>query len=106
MTLNTISTNEGKKEKEGRVFTSNKYDTYYVVDKGKWTDGDELIILATNKDNTFLSWSIVSVKIRKGKYVHTSIKRTLGKDLSTKFFKALIGEGTLSSDEFNTIDCL
>ena len=35
--------------KEGRVFTSNKYDTYYVVDKGKWTDGDELIILATNK---------------------------------------------------------
>ena len=73
------------------MFTSNEYGTYYVVDKGMWTGGNELIVLATDKKDVFMSWSIVSVKIRKEKYVHESIKRIADKELATKYFKHLIG---------------
>lgn len=92
--------------KEGNVFTSNQYDTYYVVDKGMKKDGNELIVLATNNKEGFLSWSIVSIWMRKGKYVHESIERKAGKELSSKYFKYLIGEGDLSVDDINTLDCL
>lgn len=92
--------------KEGKVFTSNVYDTYYVVDKGMWTGGNELIVLATNNKEKLLSWSIVSVKIKKGKYVHTGIKRMASKELSIKFFKYLIGEGELTGEDMDFLDCL
>lgn len=92
--------------KEGNVFTSNVYGTYYVVDKGMWTGGNELIVLATDKKEVFMSWSIVSVMIRKGKYVHKSIERKAGKELSTKFFKYLIGEGELTDEDIDLLDCI
>ena len=95
-----------EKLKEGNVFTSNQYDTYYVVDKGMKKDGKELIVLATNNKDSFLSWSLVSIWMRKGKYVHESIERKAGKELSTRYFKYLIGEGDLSIDDINTLDCL
>ena len=69
-------------------------------------DGNELIVLATNNKEGFLSWSIVSIWMRKGKYVHESIERKAGKELSSKYFKYLIGEGDLSVDDINTLDCL
>ena len=92
--------------KEGSVFTSNEFNTYYVVDKGMWNRGDELIVLATNNRDEFFSWSIVSVKIRNGKYVHKSIQRKAGKELSTKFFKYLIGEGELTDEDIDLLDCI
>ena len=92
--------------KEGNVFTSNEYGTYYVVDKGMWTGGNELIVLATDKKDVFMSWSIVSVKIRKEKYVHESIKRIADKELATKYFKHLIGEGELTDEDIEWLDCI
>lgn len=92
--------------KEGSVFSSNKFDTYYVVDKGMWTGGNELMVLATNNKDVFLSWSIVSIKIRKGKYLHKSIERKADKELTIKFFKYLVGQGELSDDDFDMLDCL
>ena len=92
--------------KEGNIFTSNQYDTYYVVDKGMKKDSSELIVLATNNKEGFLSWSLVSIWMREGKYVHESIERKLGKELSIKYFKCLIGEGDLSIDDIYTLDCL
>ena len=53
-----------------------------------------------------MSWSIVSVMIRKGKYVHKSIERKAGKELSTKFFKYLIGEGELTDEDIDLLDCI
>lgn len=92
--------------KEGNVFTSNKYDTYYVVDKGFNTNGNGLIVLATNNKDNFMSWSIVGVTIRNGKYLHQSIERKAGKDLSTKYFKYLIGERNLSDEELIWLDAI
>ena len=92
--------------KVGNVFTSNEYITYYVVDKGMWTEGNELIVLSTDNKDEFLSWSIVSIAMRNGKYVHKSIESKAGKELATKYFKYLIGEGTLSEDEINMLDCI
>jgi hypothetical protein len=92
--------------KEGNVFSSNKYDTYYVVDKGMWTGGNELMVLATNNNDGFLSWSIVSIKMRNDKYVHKSIERKANKELASKFFKYLIGKGDLSDEDLIILDCL
>jgi hypothetical protein len=39
--------------KEGSVFSTNQYTTYYVVDKGMWTKGDELIVLVTDNKDCF-----------------------------------------------------
>jgi hypothetical protein len=92
--------------KEGSVFSTNQYTTYYVVDKGMWTKGDELIVLVTDNKDAFLSWAIVSIKMRQGKYMHKSIERKAGKELSIKYFKFLIGEGDLSEDDIIMLECI
>lgn len=92
---------------EGEVFSKNIYGTYYVVNKGFLPDKSELIVLATNnKEGTFMSWSLASITIRNGKYVHSSINARLGKDLSRKYFNFIIGKGDLTDEEFNMTDCL
>jgi len=44
--------------------------------------------------------------IRNGKYLHQSIERKAGKDLSTKYFKYLIGERNLSDEELIWLDAI
>lgn len=90
----------------GNIFSSNDYFTYYVVDKDMWAEGDELIVLATDNKEQFQSWSIVSIKMTNGKYVHKSIERNAGKELSIRFFKYLIGEGDLSENDLIMLDCI
>jgi hypothetical protein len=92
--------------KEGSVFSTNQYTTYYVVDKGMRTKGDELIVLVTDNKDAFLSWAIVSIKMRQGKYMHKNIERKAGKELSIKYFKFLIGEGDLSEDDIIMLECI
>ena len=91
----------------GKIYSLNNYGTYYVVDKGFLPNKKELIVLSTNKEEgTLMSWTLSSITIRNGKYVHTSISARYGKELSQKYFNFIIGKGELTDEEFNMIDCL
>ena len=93
--------------KEGNVFSSNKYGSHYVVDKGLNMNKTELVVLSTNrKIDDFLSWAISTISIENDKYVHENTKATAGKILTEKLFLHLTGQRNLTVDEFEMIDCL
>ena len=92
--------------KEGNVFSSNKYGSHYVVDKGLNMNKTELVVLSTNRKDDFLSWAISTISIENDKYVHENTKATVGKILTEKLFLHLTGQRNLTVDEFEMIDCL
>lgn len=91
----------------GEVFSKNeRYEPYYVVDKGISKEGDSLIVLATNRKEGFLSWAITTITIENNKFVHENTEAKAGKELSMRYFKYLIGKGELSEDDINMLDAL
>lgn len=92
--------------KKGEVFSKNdKYDPSYVVDMGMSDDKKALIVLTTNpKENDF--WAITFITIENNKYVHENGGTRGGKDLTTKVFKYLIGQGELTMEDFEWYDAL
>lgn len=92
--------------KEGTVFSINQHGTYYVVDKGFHKSTKKLVVLSTDNKDEFLSWAISTISIEKSKYVHEGIMATAGKELTEKLFKYMIGQGELTDEEFEILDCL
>ena len=93
--------------KVGEVFSKNdKYDPYYVVDKGMGKRGKTLVVLSTNRKDEFLSWAISTITIENGKYVHENTEAKLDKELCEKYFKYLIGQGELSEDDEIMLDAM
>ena len=91
----------------GEVFSKNdRYDPYYVVDKGIGKDNKSLIVLTTNRKDEFLSWAITTITIENHKYVHENTEAKAGKELSIKLFKFLTGQGELSEDDINMLDAI
>ena len=80
--------------KEGELFSSNYFVKYYVIDKAIIPDKNDLIVLSTNNEGeqVFGAYSLCSVKIENGKFVHMSIKRFGSKDEGTHFFNLIIGK--------------
>lgn len=87
--------------KEGVLFTSNKYDSYYVIDKAIIPEKKDLIVLCTNNKDGMYSHALCSVKLEKGFFVHMSIKRFSNKDVASRYFKLIIGE-----EEWTTEDAI
>lgn len=87
--------------KEGELFSQNSYAKYYVIDKALIPDKKDLIVLCTNNEGeqVFGAYSICSVKIGNGKFVHMSIKRYGSRDVATHFFKLIIGEEEWTEDD-------
>jgi hypothetical protein len=92
--------------KVGSVFSSNVYDSYFVVDKGFNKDNTELYVLTTNNKDNMISWAISTITIKNGFFVHENTKATAGKELTEKFFKALTGREKMSIEDFEFFDCL
>ena len=91
----------------GKAFSTNKFGTYYVVDKGFIRDNNnELIVLTTNTKNELISWAISTISIKDGKYIHENTKATAGKELTEKLFKYMIGKGELTEEDRDLIDCM
>lgn len=79
--------------KKEELFSSNIYDKYYVIEKVIIPDKNDLIVLCSNnEDEMYGAYSICSVRIENGKYIHRSIRRYGNKDEATRFFKLIIGE--------------
>ena len=92
--------------KVGVVFsTNNRYSPYYVVDKGFGKDGS-LVVLVTDNKEQFLSWAITTIRIKDDIFVHENTMARAGKELTEKLFKHLIGQGKLSDDDLEILDCL
>lgn len=91
----------------GAVFSSNKYGISYVVDRGINKESNILFVLTSKgNDNEFLSSGIVAITIENGKYIHESVKATAGLELTTKYYKYLIGEGELTDEDIDFLDCI
>lgn len=90
----------------GEVFSKNdRYDPSYVVDMGMSKDNKVLFVLSTNpKENDF--WAITGITIENDKFVHENEGARGGKDLTTKVFKSLIGQGDLTMEDFELYDAL
>lgn len=80
--------------KTGDVFSSNFYNTYYVIDKAIIPNKSILIVLCTNNDgdNMFGAFALCGVKLEKGKLAHWTIRRYGNKEIATRFFNLIIGK--------------
>lgn len=93
--------------KVGEIFSKNdRYDPYYVVDKGMGEGGKSLVVLSTNRKNDYLSWALTTITIENNKFVHENTEAKAGKELSERYFKFLIGQGELSDDDFYMLEAL
>ncbi|WP_051651787.1 HNH endonuclease signature motif containing protein [Prevotella sp. P6B1] len=99
-------TSDGLKEykenlKPGFMFSSNKYDKYYVIDRAFHPKNDSLLVLAKNEqeDGYFGTYSVAMIEIKFNKFVHYSVNRFGHESDATKFYKFLIGEYKLTEDE-------
>ena len=93
--------------KVGGIFSKNdRYDPYYVVDKGMGEGGKSLVVLSTNRKNDYLSWALTTITIENNKFVHENTEAKAGKELSERYFKFLIGQGELSDDDFYMLEAL
>lgn len=92
--------------KTDEVFSRNeRYDPSYVVDMGMSKDNKVLFVLTTNpKEDDF--WAITSITIENNKFVHENEGARGGKDLTTKVFKFLIGQGDLTMEDYEWWDAL
>ena len=93
--------------KVGDVFSKNdKYDPYYVVDRGMGKDHKSLLVLTTNRKDDFLSWALTTITIENNKYVHENTEAKLGEKMTTKLFMFLTGQGELSDEEIGWIEAM
>lgn len=91
----------------GGVFSKNdKYDPYYVVDRGMGKDNKSLVVLTTNRKDNFLSWALTTITIENGKFVHENTEAKLGEEMTTKLFMFLTGQGELTDEDVNWIDAM
>lgn len=97
---------EGLKEYENNlkpdmVFSSNKYDTYYVIERAVIPNRNVLYVLCTNKkgEGYFGTYAITAIDVKYNNYVHVSLNRFGHISDATKFYKYLIGEYELTEDE-------
>lgn len=87
--------------KEGKLFSSNSYGKYNVIDKAIIPGMNDLIVLCKNNggEHVYGAYAICSVKIEKGKFVHMSIKRYGSKDVAVHFFNLIIGKEEWTDDD-------
>ena len=89
---------------EGHVFSSNKYDVYYVLDKAIREDKRDLIVLSSIKpdddDDVFGAYSLCLIKVVNDIFMHKSIKRFSNREDATRFFKIIIGELVATDDDY------
>ena len=85
----------------GLLFSSNKYDKYYVIDRAIVPKRKMLFVLTKNEleDGYFGAYAITAIEIKYNKYTHISAKRFGHESDATKFYKYLIGEYELTEDE-------
>ena len=91
---------------EGALFSSNCYAKYYVIDKAINPIKNELIVLCTNNEgeNMYGAYSLCSIKIENGWFVHMSIKRFGNIKTATHFFKLIIGEEKWTEEDMDEWD--
>ncbi len=78
---------------EGKVFSSNSFGKYYVIDKAIIPNKNDLIVLCTNYEDGFWgAYALCSIKIENENFVHMSIQRYGSKDIALHFFNLLIGK--------------
>lgn len=90
-----------KNLQEGKPFSINSYDTYYVLDSKVVTEKNILVILSHNhqEDGYMGKYSLCIVKIEKGFYLHISFRRFSVRDYATHFYKVLVGKEQLTEDD-------
>ena len=75
------------KLKEGALLCSNRDFKLYVIDRAIIQEKEELIVLCTNKEeSSWGTYSLISVKWLKEKYIHMIIGRYRDKDTAWKNF--------------------
>ncbi len=93
--------------KESVLFSSNNFSKYYVVDSAI-NPNNEIIVLSSSGEGEgiFGAYSLVSIKINKGKFIHTSLKRFGNKENAMHFFNLLAGKEKWTEDDENLWDCI
>lgn len=86
---------------EGKLFSINSYDTYYVLDSQVISEKNMLVILGRNRqeEGYMGTYSLCIVKIDKGFYLHINFRRFSERDYATHFYKVLIGEEQLTEED-------
>lgn len=87
---------------EGKLFSSNVYDKYYVIDKSIIPEKNDLIVLCTNREGegVYGAYALCSIKIENKKFVHMSIRRYGSNEVASRFFKLLTGEEEWTEDDY------
>lgn len=87
--------------KEGELFSSNNYDNYYVIDKAINPQNNKLIVLSRNngEENSYGTYSLCSVEVENGKYIHESLRRFGDRDLATRFFNLFSDKKDWTEDD-------
>lgn len=87
--------------KEGKLFSKNNYDSYYVLESGLVNNKNKLLILSTNfaGENVFGAYSVVCVVVDKGKYGHICLRRFGNKEDAEHFYNVGIGTEEMTEED-------
>lgn len=86
---------------EGKPFSINYYDTYYVLYRKLVKNKNKLIILSHNHqgDGYVGTYALCIIKVDKGFYLHINFRRFGYKDDAIHFYKILIGEEQMTVED-------
>ena len=95
--------------KEGEMFSKGIRDesySYYVIAREINVKENKLVVLSRNRqeEHYFGTYSLTSVIIEKGYYVHKAYNRYSTKEKATHFYRVLLGEEELTEEDEIMLD--